>query len=90
MNSGNELGFSWLQSTIKNGTRSSSATSYLGPEFIKRPNLSVLLHARVTRVLQSGNKSEKGRRAFSGVEVTQDGGGKCNLTVLLIFLIPLL
>nr|GAT54989.1 alcohol oxidase [Mycena chlorophos] len=33
-----------------------SATSYLAPKFIARPNLQVLLNARVTRVLQTSNK----------------------------------
>ncbi|KAJ6453769.1 alcohol oxidase [Mycena sanguinolenta] len=51
MNSGYPIGIGWGQATIKNGSRSSSATSYLGPTFINRSNLYVLLNARVTRVL---------------------------------------
>ncbi|KAJ6570080.1 GMC oxidoreductase-domain-containing protein, partial [Mycena vulgaris] len=46
----------WGQMTVKNGSRSSSATSYLGPKFIRLPNLHVLLHARITRVLQTASK----------------------------------
>ncbi|KAJ7141349.1 alcohol oxidase [Mycena epipterygia] len=53
MNSGSPLGIGWGQATIANGSRSSSATSYLGPSFINRSNLHVLLNARVTRVLQT-------------------------------------
>ncbi|KAJ6498871.1 aryl-alcohol oxidase precursor [Mycena sanguinolenta] len=53
MNSGYPLGIGWGQVTIENGTRSSSATSYLAPQFAARPNLHVLLRARVTRVLPS-------------------------------------
>ncbi|KAJ7639911.1 alcohol oxidase [Mycena rosella] len=53
MNSGSPLGFGWVQTTIKNGSRSSSATSYLAPQYIARPNLHVLINARVTRVLQT-------------------------------------
>ncbi|KAF7362801.1 Choline dehydrogenase, mitochondrial [Mycena venus] len=53
MNSGFPLGIGWAQATVKDGARSSSATSYLAPEFIARPNLYVLLHARVTRVLET-------------------------------------
>ncbi|KAJ7936735.1 GMC oxidoreductase-domain-containing protein, partial [Mycena leptocephala] len=53
MNSESHLGLGWLQSTIKDGARSSSSTSYLAPEYVKRPNLYVLLNARVTRVLQT-------------------------------------
>ncbi|KAF7362799.1 Choline dehydrogenase, mitochondrial [Mycena venus] len=53
MNSGFPIGIGWAQATVKDGARSSSATSYLAPEFIARPNLYVLLHARVTRVLET-------------------------------------
>ncbi|KAJ7692580.1 aryl-alcohol-oxidase from pleurotus Eryingii [Mycena rosella] len=69
MNSGYPLGIGWGQTTIKNGSRSSSATSYLGPQFIGRPNLHVLLNARVTRVLQTAPG------AFHGVEFAQDLNG---------------
>ncbi|KAJ7880918.1 aryl-alcohol oxidase [Mycena leptocephala] len=55
-NSGFPLGVSWTQSTIKHGKRSSSFTSYLGPEFIGRPNLHVVLNAQVTRVIQTSQK----------------------------------
>ncbi|KAJ7248990.1 pyranose dehydrogenase [Mycena rebaudengoi] len=53
MNSGSHLGVGWLQSTIKDGERSSSSTSYLATDCIKRSNLFVLLNARATRVLQT-------------------------------------
>ncbi|KAJ7451784.1 aryl-alcohol-oxidase from pleurotus Eryingii [Mycena galericulata] len=75
MNSGYPLGIGWGQATIKNGSRSSSATSYLGPQFINRPNLHVLLNARVTRVLQTTPGT------FRTVEFLQDLNGKpLNLT----------
>ncbi|KAF9264930.1 aryl-alcohol-oxidase from pleurotus Eryingii [Marasmius fiardii PR-910] len=71
MNSGNHLGIGWVQATVKNGVRSSSATSYLGPQFINRSNLHVLLNARVTRVHA---KSGKGRKlTFDSVEFMQNG-----------------
>ncbi|KXN85893.1 Choline dehydrogenase, mitochondrial [Leucoagaricus sp. SymC.cos] len=54
MNSGNHLGVGWTQATINGGRRSSSATSYLGPDFIRRRNLHVLVNARVTRLLKTG------------------------------------
>ncbi|KAK0450398.1 aryl-alcohol oxidase [Desarmillaria tabescens] len=54
-NSGYQLGVGWEQSTIKHGTRSSSYTSYLGPEFIGRPNLHVLLNAQATRLIQTAS-----------------------------------
>jgi hypothetical protein len=56
----------WLQSTIKDGSRSSSATSYLAPQFLNRPNLHVLLNARVPRILPTG------ANAFRTVEFVQD------------------
>ncbi|KAF9264107.1 aryl-alcohol-oxidase from pleurotus Eryingii [Marasmius fiardii PR-910] len=70
MNSGNQLGIGWIQATVDNGVRSSSATSYLGPEFVTRLNLNVLVNTRVTRVLRNDSQST----TFSQVELTQDGG----------------
>ncbi|KAJ7141459.1 alcohol oxidase [Mycena epipterygia] len=64
MNSGYQLGIGWVQATIKNGSRSSSATSYLDPQ-LGRPNLNILLHARATRILQNGTN------AFRTVEFVQ-------------------
>ncbi|KAJ7451793.1 aryl-alcohol oxidase [Mycena galericulata] len=58
INSGYQLGVGWAQETVKDGSRSSSATSYLAREFISRPNLHVLLHAQVTRVLPSGSNTK--------------------------------
>ncbi|KAJ6498872.1 aryl-alcohol oxidase [Mycena sanguinolenta] len=76
MNSGFQLGIGWQQQTVKNGSRSSSATSYLAPQFVARPNLHVLLHARVTRVLQTNSKN-----TFRTVEFVQDlAGEKFTLT----------
>ncbi|KIK62554.1 hypothetical protein GYMLUDRAFT_504634 [Collybiopsis luxurians FD-317 M1] len=75
-NSGNPLGFGWLQSTISTeGRRSSSATSYLAPKYIKRKNLDVLLHARASRVLPSVSKSSSSGYAFHTVEFAQDLDG---------------
>ncbi|TDL26770.1 pyranose dehydrogenase [Rickenella mellea] len=52
-NGGVTYGVSWAQYTIQNGTRSSSAWSYLADKYLERPNLHVLVHATVRRVLQS-------------------------------------
>ncbi|KAJ6535925.1 pyranose dehydrogenase [Mycena vulgaris] len=68
MNAGVPLGVGWLQSTINHGERSSSARSYLAPQYISRPNLHVLLHAQVSRVLQSTENSLR----FTNVEFSQD------------------
>ncbi|KAF8179707.1 aryl-alcohol oxidase [Mycena galopus ATCC 62051] len=51
MNSGKPLGISWLQFTIGHGERSSSATGYLTPEVLQRPNLDVLLHAQASKLV---------------------------------------
>ncbi|KAJ7302067.1 pyranose dehydrogenase [Mycena albidolilacea] len=69
MNSGKPLGLGWLQSTIGDGMRSSSATSYLGPEFIHRKNLHVLLHAQVSKLVDSSHVN--GKLTFGGVQFTQ-------------------
>jgi choline dehydrogenase-like flavoprotein len=48
------------------GQRDSSATSYLGPKFIQRKNLQVLLYAQVTRLVQTG--TTKGKADFRTIE----------------------
>ncbi|KAJ6575612.1 alcohol oxidase [Mycena vulgaris] len=73
MNSGKPLGIGWAQATINNGSRSSSATSYLAPNFIARPNLVVLLNARVTRLLETAPGT---LTTFRTVEFVQDLDGK--------------
>ena len=45
-------GFGRLQMTIRNGRRASAATAYLRPA-LRRPNLTIEVHALVTRVLSS-------------------------------------
>ncbi|KAJ6451406.1 glucose-methanol-choline oxidoreductase, partial [Mycena sanguinolenta] len=76
MNSGFQLGFGWTQSTVGDGTRSSSATSYLGAKYIKRNNLFVLLHARVLRLKQTSPKLAGENLAVRGLEFTQDAGSE--------------
>ncbi|KAJ6524226.1 aryl-alcohol oxidase precursor [Mycena vulgaris] len=73
MNSGRPLGVGWVQSTINGGQRSSAATSYLGPAFMSRPNLHVLVNARVTRIIHTG--TDGGKPAFRAVEFTQSETG---------------
>ncbi|KAJ7718334.1 glucose-methanol-choline oxidoreductase [Mycena metata] len=62
-------GIGWLQSTIKSGAQSSSATSYLGPEFIDRLNLHVLLHAQVSKLVNPAHID--GKVHFEGVQFMQ-------------------
>ncbi|KAJ7318172.1 GMC oxidoreductase-domain-containing protein, partial [Mycena albidolilacea] len=71
MNSGKPLGLGWMQTTIGGGMRSTSATSYLGPEFIRRKNLHVLLHAQVSKLV--GSNHANGKLTFAGVQFAQGG-----------------
>jgi len=41
---GKQIGFGW---------RRSSATTYVGPDYINRPNLHTLLHAHATKLLEA-------------------------------------
>ncbi|PBK82247.1 alcohol oxidase [Armillaria gallica] len=73
-NSGYHLGIGWHQKTVGNGTRSSSETSYLGPEYINRENLHVLVDSYVTRILVANNLNVDKQPYFDSVEFTQDAG----------------
>lgn len=63
----------WLQTTIKGGRRSSAATSYLGPQFIERRNLHILLNAQVARILPIVGTGS--RLSLKGVEFAQTSTG---------------
>ncbi|SJL14163.1 uncharacterized protein ARMOST_17618 [Armillaria ostoyae] len=77
-NSGYHLGIGWHQKTIGNGTRSSSEASYLGPEYIDRANLYVLVDSHVTRILvENGSTVDQNSEPyFDSVEFTQDAGSR--------------
>ena len=62
-----QIGVGWIQSTIGNGQRCSSATTYVGPDYISRPNLHILLHAQATRLVEAINPDTATPR-FNGVE----------------------
>ncbi|KAJ3761616.1 hypothetical protein EV360DRAFT_92923 [Lentinula raphanica] len=66
MNSGNPLGL---------GNRSSAATSYLGPEYINRPNLHVLINTRVSKILQDSSLTGDSLPRLATVEFAQDPDG---------------
>ncbi|KAF9482345.1 aryl-alcohol oxidase-like protein [Pholiota conissans] len=72
MNSGNPLGVGWLQSTIGNGARSSSATAFLTPA-LKRSNVDVLINTQVTKLIQTSKTGSL--PAFHGVEFAQSHTG---------------
>ena len=57
----------WTQTTILEGSRSSAATAYLDP-FLSRPNLDVLVNARVSRVMRSSSQM------IDTVEFSHDAG----------------
>ena len=61
-----QVGVGWVQATIANGQRSSSATSYVGPKYINRPNLHILLHAHATKLLEATGGTVT--PTFNGVE----------------------
>lgn len=50
-NSNQQLGVSYVQATTQRGRRHSAASAFIDPVIFNRPNLHVLLEARVTKVL---------------------------------------
>ncbi|KAK0233884.1 aryl-alcohol oxidase [Armillaria fumosa] len=71
INSGIPDGIGYMQATIDDGKRSSSAVSYLGPDFINRANLHVLLSAQVTKIIQS----DESELTFNVVEFSASSEG---------------
>ncbi|TFK91942.1 GMC oxidoreductase [Polyporus arcularius HHB13444] len=72
-NSGDTIGIGWTQSTIHDGRRVTSATSYLA-EAWSRSNLDIVVNTRVTKVLPVGYES--GKPVMRGVEIAQTAGGR--------------
>ncbi|RXW19853.1 hypothetical protein EST38_g5995 [Candolleomyces aberdarensis] len=62
---GDVLGLGWVQSSIGDGTRSSSATTYLN-SVINRRNVDVLVNAYVTKLVRTGTVG--GKPSFRGVQ----------------------
>ena len=62
-----QIGVGWVQGTIANGQRRSSATTYVGPNYINRPNLHILLHAHATKLLEAAGLGTT-TPTFNGVE----------------------
>ncbi|KAF9489097.1 aryl-alcohol oxidase-like protein [Pleurotus eryngii] len=78
-NSGNPLGVSWMQSTIKGPLRSSSATAFLSPALDSRNNIDLLYQTQVTKLFQTG--TEQGLPVFRGVEFARSSSApRFNLT----------
>ncbi|TDL28939.1 aryl-alcohol-oxidase from pleurotus Eryingii [Rickenella mellea] len=77
-NSGNTIGISWMQSTVGESKRSSSATAYLDPA-LGRPNLDVLIHTQVIKLHSTGKV--KNLPTFKTVEIAQTVDGvRTNVT----------
>ncbi|KIP06821.1 hypothetical protein PHLGIDRAFT_128071 [Phlebiopsis gigantea 11061_1 CR5-6] len=65
VNAGDSIGIGYIQSTIGNGARCSSAIGYLSPA-LGRQNLDVLIHNTVTRLISTG--PDQGKPTFKTVE----------------------
>ncbi|KAF9483366.1 alcohol oxidase [Pholiota conissans] len=64
------LGIGWVKSSAAGGVRSSSSTTYLAAAN-SRPNLTVLINAYVTKLIQTGTAS---RKAFRSVQFKNSPG----------------
>lgn len=71
INSGKPMGLTWAQSTFGGGQRNSASNAYLSPSVRQRPNLSILVNSRVTRVLTTGRASNK---EFRTIEISTPAG----------------
>jgi choline dehydrogenase-like flavoprotein len=74
MNTGNSIGIGYVQAAIGGGKRSSSASTYLAPSYQKRPNLSILVQAQATKIVQTG--TFRGKPIFGRVEFVVSGTTK--------------
>jgi choline dehydrogenase-like flavoprotein len=66
------LGIGWLKSSMAGGVRSSSSTTYLAAAN-GRPNLTVVINAYVTKLIQTGTGSQ-GTKSFRSVQFTNSPG----------------
>jgi len=57
INGETQRGIGYMQVTMKNGRRWSSADAFLGPDVRKRPNLTIALKAAARRVLLDGKRA---------------------------------
>ncbi|KAE9393303.1 alcohol oxidase [Gymnopus androsaceus JB14] len=71
MNSGDGLGFGWMQSTVGNGARSDSSTAFLTPALNLRSNLDLLLQTQVIKVAGTTNATD-----LRTVEIAQHENGE--------------
>jgi choline dehydrogenase len=57
INGETQEGIGYVQVTMKNGRRWSSADAFLSPEVKRRPNLTILTHSLTRRILLEGKKA---------------------------------
>jgi hypothetical protein len=69
-NTGNAIGVGWTQNMIGDGKRAGSAAAYLHHGAADRPNLIVLVHAHVTKLIKTGETD--GVPVFGAVEFASD------------------
>jgi hypothetical protein len=75
-NTGHPIGVGWTQNMIGNGKRAGAAASYLHSGAVDRPNLTVLVHAHVTKLIKTGEQD--GMPVFGAVEFAHSN----NLTLV--------
>ncbi|KAJ7037662.1 aryl-alcohol oxidase-like protein [Mycena alexandri] len=66
LNSGNGLGFGWLQTSVGHSVRSTSASTYLRPALDSRGNIDLLLHSQVIKLVATAPNT------FNAVQVAQN------------------
>ncbi|KJA24828.1 GMC oxidoreductase [Hypholoma sublateritium FD-334 SS-4] len=64
---GSYLGVGWVQSSMDAGLRGSSSSSYLATSN-DRPNLTVMINAMVTKLIQTNSTPAQGLKAFRTVQ----------------------
>ncbi|NXS08574.1 CHDH protein, partial [Neodrepanis coruscans] len=95
MNGYQQEGFGWMDMTVHQGQRWSTASAYLRPA-MSRPNLSVAEKTLVTKILFQGTKcigveyvkNGQRKKVFANKEVILSGGA-INSPQLLMFLVPI-
>lgn len=86
--SGQSIGVGWVQSSMSEGVRRSSSTTYLA-DSNDRPNLTVLINAMVMKLLPTPSIS--GFKAFRTVEFTDSRSTSGNALPLEVFnILPML
>ncbi|KAJ7214816.1 aryl-alcohol-oxidase from pleurotus Eryingii, partial [Mycena pura] len=72
-NAGDGTGIGWLETSVGNGMRTTSASAYLQPAVNTRSNLDVLINTQVTKLVMTATKTaaKTAIKTFRGVQVAQ-------------------